>query len=128
MPRKPSSPCRRPGCPRYAEKGGFCLEHKRAEWAHYDRHERNKEHAAMYQSKAWVKGRAWFLRQRPFCECEQCKASGIQRPANVVHHIIPHKGDWALFLDMENWLPMSKLCHDRLESNFHKTPGGRPLS
>lgn len=36
------------------------------------------------------------------------------RPSQVVDHIIPHKGNMALFWDSTNWQAMHKECHDRI--------------
>lgn len=33
--------------------------------------------------------------------------------ASVVDHVIPHRGDKALFWDSDNWQPLCKPCHDR---------------
>jgi 5-methylcytosine-specific restriction endonuclease McrA len=34
----------------------------------------------------------------------------------VVDHIIPHKGDKALFWDEKNWQPLCKYCHDSIKA------------
>jgi 5-methylcytosine-specific restriction protein A len=33
--------------------------------------------------------------------------------AEVVDHIRPHRGDWALFIDPGNHQSLCKSCHDR---------------
>ncbi|MEO4040348.1 HNH endonuclease signature motif containing protein [Hoeflea sp. CAU 1731] len=33
------------------------------------------------------------------------------KPAKVVDHIIPHKGDRKLFWDRSNWQPLCTPCH-----------------
>jgi len=47
--------------------------------------------------------------------------------ANVVDHIVAHKGDAALFWNRSNWQPMSDRCNSRKavreEGGF-----GRPIS
>jgi hypothetical protein len=35
------------------------------------------------------------------------------RIANVVDHIIPHRGDMELFWDESNWQSMCEPCHNR---------------
>jgi 5-methylcytosine-specific restriction protein A len=51
-------------------------------------------------------------------------------PASVVDHIVPHRGDMALFWDRSNWQAMSKLCHDRKTARenggFGNLPATRP--
>jgi 5-methylcytosine-specific restriction enzyme A len=45
------------------------------------------------------------------CVCDTCR--GVRLPAHVVDHIVPHRGDPALFWDESNWQAMAKVCHDR---------------
>ncbi|MHA7342488.1 HNH endonuclease [Burkholderia pseudomallei] len=61
----------------------------------------------------WRKAREHYLRLHPLCECAECRAAGHITPAQVVDHIIPHRGDMRLFWDQSNWQAMSKRCHDR---------------
>ena len=42
-----------------------------------------------------------------------CLKNGTLTPATVVDHIVPHRGDHALFWDKQNWQPLCKDCHDR---------------
>lgn len=58
----------------------------------------------------WQQERERFLRAHPLC-C-YCQRDGRVEPATVVDHIIPHKGDKALFWDRDNWQPLCKRCHD----------------
>lgn len=44
--------------------------------------------------------------------CLYCFQRGIATAAIVVDHIIPHKGNKALFWDTRNWQPLCKPCHD----------------
>lgn len=41
-----------------------------------------------------------------------CKITGITTAAQVVDHIIPHKGNWNLFWDENNWQSLCKTHHD----------------
>jgi 5-methylcytosine-specific restriction endonuclease McrA len=41
-----------------------------------------------------------------------CKTQGKVTEATVVDHIIPHKGDEALFWDIHNWQSLCKRHHD----------------
>ena len=59
----------------------------------------------------WRKARALFLKQHPLCA--ECGKAGRLTPATVVDHIIPHRGDKALFWDEKNWQPLCKRCHDK---------------
>lgn len=56
-----------------------------------------------YDSK-WDKARATFLSHRP--HCNMCG-----KPASVVDHVIPHRGDQGLFWDKNNWQSLCVTCH-----------------
>ena len=51
-----------------------------------------------------------FLSDNPLC-C-YCERTGRTTAANVVDHIIPHRGDQSLFWNESNWQPLCKPCHD----------------
>jgi 5-methylcytosine-specific restriction protein A len=62
---------------------------------------------------AWQKASKAFLHEHPLCQCEECdEGSKRLRPASVVDHKIPHRGDMQLFWDRSNWQAMAKACHD----------------
>ena len=61
----------------------------------------------------WQKVRAKFLQENPLCVCQDCKLRLVPLPADVVDHIIPHKGDMTLFWDSLNWQPMNHVCHNK---------------
>lgn len=66
---------------------------------------RGTAHERGYNAR-WRKARATFLRRNPLCvECG--------KPALIVDHIVPHRGDSTLFWDTENWAAMCKACHDK---------------
>jgi 5-methylcytosine-specific restriction protein A len=52
----------------------------------------------------WDKARATFLNRHPLCR--MCEQAGRVTAATVVDHIIPHRGDQALFWDQSNWQPL----------------------
>lgn len=56
-------------------------------------------------SVAWQKARAGFLAKHP--NCARCA-----RPATIVHHVVPHRGDKLKFWNRKNWQPVCKPCHD----------------
>lgn len=60
---------------------------------------------------AWRKMRRLFLMANPLCVI--CQAQGRVTPANVVDHIIPHRGDRERFDDPDNLQALCKPCHDR---------------
>ena len=103
MPRKPSRPCRHPGCPNLADSGVYCDEHRVL-------YQRESAGERGYDSK-WRTARQRYLRRFPLCA--ECLRKGKLSPATVVDHIIPHRGNERLFWDQGNWQPLCKRCHDR---------------
>lgn len=107
MPVNPKRPCRYSGCPNLCVSGVYCEEHRK-EWSHDAL--RGGAYARGYDAR-WRKARAHYLRQHPLCA--ECRQNGKLTPANVVDHIIPHRGDKAQFWDQKNWQPLCKRCHDQ---------------
>lgn len=60
---------------------------------------------------AWQKARLNYLMLNPLCV--ECSAEGRVVSANVVDHIIPHKGDETLFWDESNWQPLCRTHHSK---------------
>jgi 5-methylcytosine-specific restriction protein A len=58
----------------------------------------------------WRAARKHYLTEHPLCV--ECLKQGKLVPANIVNHIVPHKGDWQLFWDKSNWQALCKTCHD----------------
>lgn len=107
MNNKPLKPCNRTGCQKLTRER-FCADHTKDSQA-YDR---NRQTAAQrgYDSK-WRKVRRAYLLKHPLCV--ECTEEEQVTAATVVDHIIPHKGDKALFWDSKNWQPLCKSHHDR---------------
>jgi 5-methylcytosine-specific restriction protein A len=59
----------------------------------------------------WHKVRTAYLRQHPLCV--PCEKAGRLTPANVVDHVVPHRGDQALMWDETNFRATCKRCHDQ---------------
>lgn len=97
---------------------GRCPAHKAIERKQFDR-ERGSAHERGYTS-AWQRARLGWLRNHPLCV--QCERVGTVEVATVVDHIVPHRGDKALFWDSNNWQSLCKLHHDsktaREDSSF----------
>ena len=109
--------CLEPGCSGIAAQGGYCEKHARQGNLSLFEGTRRKGSAAyisLYNTGAWRRMRAAFLKAHPFCAV--CGA-----PATVADHIIPHKGNEALFFDEASLQPLCKACHSRktLEENGH---------
>ncbi len=69
------------------------------------------DHSKLYGHK-WRQARAIFLKRNPLCV--HCKRDGKVTPATEVDHIIPHRGNLALFWDkLTNWMALCKPCHSK---------------
>ena len=58
---------------------------------------------------AWQRLRAQVLREQPFCVV--CLRHGRRMVATDVDHIVPHRGNAALFWDRNNLQSLDKACH-----------------
>lgn len=66
-----------------------------------------------YDSK-WSKARRAFLDKHP--DCVMCG-----KPAVVVDHIKPHKGDRALFWNSRNWQPLCTHHHNSTKRSLERS-------
>jgi 5-methylcytosine-specific restriction enzyme A len=57
----------------------------------------------------WQQARARYLSKHPLCA--HCEAAGKVTIATDLDHIVPHKGDMALFWDSDGWQGLCKSCH-----------------
>lgn len=120
-PRKPKRICAYIGCGR-GTYDYFCEIHapivaeqrrqadaqwrkKRAEQA------ATAERADNLYNGAWRRIRAEWLRQHP--TCTECAKRGRLTSATEVDHIVPHRGDRALFYEPTNLQALCKPCHSR---------------
>jgi len=111
MPVKPSRPCRYPGCPHLTnDKSGYCPEHLKQTRRQYDR-DRGSASERGYDA-SWQRYRKAYLAEHPLCALCAKKDPPVVRAATVVDHIIPHRGDYALFWDPANHQPSCTECHN----------------
>lgn len=68
------------------------------------------EYRKLYKTAQWQALRAQRLGLEPLCRC--CAAKGLVVPASVADHIKPHRGDIALFFDINNTQSLCAPCHD----------------
>lgn len=104
MPERAPRPCGHPACPGFAlpNDRGLCAEHEaRAQQARDAA--RGNPNARGYGSR-WQKAREGFLAKHS--TCARCGAT-----ANVLDHIVPHRGSQKLFWDRTNWQPLCGPCH-----------------
>ena len=73
----------------------------------------------LYSTRAWHRMRARQLRDSP--TCAYCAEIGQLTAASVVDHIIPHRGNEALFYDPKNLQSLCKQCHDSVKQQLEVT-------
>lgn len=66
----------------------------------------------------WDRAAAAFKRDNPLCI--GCEAVDRVELASVVDHVIPHKGDDALFWDQANWQPCCTKHHDIVKQQLER--------
>lgn len=111
MARKPLRQCNHRGCPELTREG-WCPKHKPREVRKL-----SANYHDWYGRKIWTDNlRPLQLLREPFCrECARQYPADDPRhrtPATVVDHIVPHRGDWALFVDESNLQSLCKRHHD----------------
>jgi 5-methylcytosine-specific restriction endonuclease McrA len=74
--------------------------------------------AARGYDRRWRNARAQYLRGKL---CAYCLRQGRERIATLVDHVVPHRGDRALFWDRDNWQPLCKPCHDAVKQREERT-------
>lgn len=102
MPIAPALPCNRPRCP-----------HRRPCPVHGDGRETYRERvsarpwAMLYDTQRWRRLSLQVRRDEPICRV--CKGEpGVPRLTAHADHIVPHRGDRALFFARQN---LQGLCH-----------------
>ncbi len=73
----------------------------------------------------WRRERKAFLVEHPLCA--MCLREGRIEAAEMVDHIIPHRGDPVLFRDKKNWQSLSNRCH-RIKSASEDGWFGNPTA
>jgi len=106
--------CNHHGCNQLT-KDRYCAvhmaEHEQTQRQYKAEHDKTRGTATErgYNSK-WRKARITYLSHHPLCA--ECERQDKLTPADVVDHIIPHKGDSTLFWNTDNWQPLCKRHHD----------------
>lgn len=114
MPVSAPTVCAHPGCG-VAITGNYCPEHRHAAQQRRKASEayRNKARGSAHErgyTAAWQRASKAFLRKHPLCAA--CDEAGIVQQADLVDHIIPHRGNWGLFWDVANWQALCASCHN----------------
>ena len=78
-----------------------------------------KDYAYLYKRKRWKQLRAWVLDKQTLCE--YCLKSGFIKEADVVDHIVPHKGNHSLFFKRANLKSSCYTCHNSRKHAFEQS-------
>ena len=92
--------CPKPRCPRLQP----CPDHQRKPFANARRS------TSLYGTERWKRESSAHLLREP--NCGACAATGVMTLATVVDHIVPHRGDEALFWDETNWASLCRPHHN----------------
>lgn len=110
-----------------AQGSSYCPAHQQdnariRQRREYDKHNRAPWHR-WYGLAVWLKLRAWFLTKPEHVICEWIDRNGQRctRPTAEVDHIVPHRGNWALFIDPKN---LQGLCSSHHALKTAKEDGG----
>ena len=111
MASKPLRPCNHAGCG-VLTRDGWCDKHKPRE-----QRKASAGYHGWYMLPIWTdRLRPAQLQREPFCrECARQYPPSDPRhrtPATVVDHIVPHCGDWDVFIDSTNLQSLCKRHHD----------------
>lgn len=111
MASKPLRPCNHAGCG-VLTREGWCPKHKPR-----DQRKASAGYHGWYMLPIWTERlRPAQLLREPFCrECARQYPPSDPRhrtPATVVDHIIPHCGEWDVFIDPDDLQSLCKRHHD----------------
>ena len=111
MASKPLRPCNHAGCG-VLTRDGWCDKHKPRE-----QRKASAGYHGWYMLPIWTdRLRPAQLLREPYCrECARQYPPSEPRhrtPATVVDHIVPHCGNWDVFIDSTNLQSLCKRHHD----------------
>lgn len=119
MPVRAKRPCPRPGCPNYQPCPNPAHNLERSRNTQGTLHYRGLASERGYDHR-WHKARNRFLAEHPLCGMRDgdlppvmsvCWEKGLHIPADVVDHIVPHRGDMKRFWDRSGWQSLCTRCH-----------------
>jgi len=110
MPYKSKRSCNNPGCPELVDAWeSYCYKHKKLVTKRdIDKRGSAAERGYNYR---WQTASRLYLKKNPLCV--MCKKEGRITPAEVVDHIIPHRGNYELFWDEDNWQSLFTYHHNK---------------
>jgi 5-methylcytosine-specific restriction endonuclease McrA len=87
-----------------------------------ERSTKRPDYDRWYRRAHWTALRTIVLAREPICRICQRAAS------TVADHIVPHKGNWALFCDLDNLEGICGPCHSKKTATEDGGFGNRPAS
>jgi len=106
--------CAKSGCFALAIANSRCEAHsdvpRETGWTKKYDDKRGSRHERGYNSK-WVKASQNYLKANPLCRMCWESEPRRRKPATLVDHIEPHKGDMVLFWKISNWQALCVPCH-----------------
>ena len=90
----------------------------------YQKHDKNKDIAKIYNSSQWQKLRAAYFAEHPLCE--MCLAEGKITPTQEIHHIKPISSGnsnsemRALAYDYNNLEALCTECHHKVHQEMRR--------
>ncbi len=111
MPKQSPIACAK--CGKAQNDGALCFG-CRAPQVHDDHKERARREpwSLWYRRLPWTNRDGSFGIRRNVLQRDPICKICIRTPSTVADHIIPHKGVWTLFVDMNNLQGLCKPCHD----------------
>ena len=107
-------PARLCSCGLIVPHGTACACQIAAKQARDRRHDaRRPSSTARGYNREWRKKSREWLAFHPDCTC-------CGRPATLVDHIQPHRGDPALFWNWRNWQSLCTPCHNRHKQRIER--------
>jgi 5-methylcytosine-specific restriction protein A len=88
-------------------RGSRCPEHERVKRT---RERRFQTGATSYSSPGWIRLRNQVRMEEPLCTL---KYDGCTLVTEEIDHVVPHRGDRALFLSRTNVQGACKRCHSQ---------------
>jgi 5-methylcytosine-specific restriction enzyme A len=68
--------------------------------------------------RRWKTAAALFLRRHAWCD--GCAVIGVRRQAELVDHIVPHRGDQRLFWNTNNWQASCAWHHNSIKAELER--------
>lgn len=108
MPTLAKRPCTVNGCPELVDRGR-CPAHEAQRQRQQD--QQRGSSASRGYDRRWRLARDIWLAQHPLCTDPYKLHPRRYVAANVVDHIVPHRGDPVKFWDRTNWQSLCTPCH-----------------